>query len=147
MFGHDAVITGNTFTKNIAKYGASIFITGSNEKIAKNTYTGSTMAKQVTWKHQKQNTKINAPSKTFQKSVKSKNVVITLKSALNKLLASKKITLSVNGKTYAAKTNSKGQATLKITKLTKKGSFKYTVKFNGDSNFNKVSKTGKIIIK
>ena len=147
MFGHDAVITGNTFTKNIAKYGASIFITGSNEKIAKNTYTGSTMAKQVTWKHQKQNTKINAPSKTFKKSVKSKNVVITLKSALNKLLASKKITLSVNGKTYAAKTNSKGQATLKITKLTKKGSFKYTVKFNGDSNFNKVSKTGKIIIK
>ena len=147
MFGHDAVITGNTFTKNIAKYGASIFITGSNEKIAKNTYTGSTMAKQVTWKHQKQNTKINAPSKTFKKSVKSKNVVITLKSALNKVLASKKITLSVNGKTYAAKTNSKGQATLKITKLTKKGSFKYTVKFNGDSNFNKVSKTGKIIIK
>ena len=147
MFGHDAVITGNTFTKNIAKYGASIFITGSNEKIAKNTYTGSTQAKQVTWKHEKQKTKITAPAKTFKKSMKSKNVVITLKSALNKLLASKKITLSVNGKSYAAKTNSKGQATLKITKLTKKGSFKYTVKFNGDSNFNKVSKTGKITIK
>ena len=94
MFGHDAVITGNTFTKNIAKYGASIFITGSNEKIAKNTYTGSTQTKQATWKVQKQNTKINAPAKTFKKSVKSKNVVITLKSALNKLLASKKITLS-----------------------------------------------------
>ena len=69
------------------------------------------------------------------------------KSALNKVLASKKITLSVNGKNYAAKTNSKGQATIKITKLTKKGSFKYTVKFNGDSNFNKVSKTGKIVVK
>ena len=147
MFGHDAVINGNTFTKNTAKYGPSIFITGSNEKIAKNTYTGSTQAKQVTWKHEKQNTKINAPTKTFKKSVKSKNVVITLKSALNKLLASKKITLSVNGKNYAAKTNSKGQATIKITKLTKKGSFKYTVKFNGDSNFNKVSKTGKITVK
>ena len=147
LFGHDAVITGNTFTKNTAKYGPSLFGTGSNEKISKNTFTSSTKAKQVTWKVQKQNTKINAPAKTFKKSVKSKNVVITLKSALNKVLASKKITLSVNGKSYAAKTNSKGQATLKITKLTKKGSFKYTVKFNGDRNFNKVSKTGKITIK
>lgn len=147
LLGHDAVISGNTFTKNTAKYGPSLFGTGSNEKITKNTFTSSTKAKQVTWKVQKQNTKINAPAKTFKKSVKSKNVVITLKSALNKLLASKKITLSVNGKTYAAKTNSKGQATLKITKLTKKGSFKYTVKFNGDRNFNKVSKTGKITIK
>ncbi len=147
MFGHDAVINGNTFTKNTAKYGPSLFGTGSNEKISKNTFTSSTKAKQVTWKVQKQNTKINAPAKTFKKSVKSKNVVITLKSALNKVLASKKITLSVNGKSYAAKTNSKGQATLKITKLTKKGSFKYTVKFNGDRNFNKVSKTGKITIK
>ena len=147
LFGDDAVITENIFTKNIAKYGPSIFITGSNEKIAKNTYTGSTQAQQVIWKHEKQNTKINAPTKTFKKSVKSKNVVITLKSAAGKALASKKITLSVNGKNYAAKTNSKGQATIKITKLTKKGSFKYTVKFNGDSNFNKVSKTGKITVK
>ena len=147
LFGDDAVITENIFTKNIAKYGPSIFITGSNEKIAKNTYTGSTQAQQVIWKHEKQKTKINAPTKTFKKSVKSKNVVITLKSAAGKALASKKITLSVNGKNYAAKTNSKGQATIKITKLTKKGSFKYTVKFNGDSNFNKVSKTGKITVK
>ena len=47
LFGHNAIINGNTFTKNTAKYGPSIYITGSNEKIAKNKYTGSTQAKQV----------------------------------------------------------------------------------------------------
>ena len=35
-----------------------------------------------------------------------------------------KVTLKVKGKTYAAKTNSKGKATFKITKLTKKGTYK-----------------------
>ena len=47
LFGDNTIINGNTFTKNTAKYGPSIYITGSNEKIAKNKYTGSTQAKQV----------------------------------------------------------------------------------------------------
>ena len=33
----------------------------------------------------------------------------------------KKVTLKVNGKTFSAKTNAKGVATFKITKLTKVG--------------------------
>ena len=44
------------------------------------------------------------------------------------------------------KTNKKGQATFKV-KLTKKGTFKYTVKFAGDSQYKAVKKTGKIVIK
>ena len=52
-----------------------------------------------------------------------------------------KVSLKVNGKTYTAKTNAKGLATFKITKLTKKGSFKATVNYAGSNNYNKVTKT------
>ncbi|WP_406533570.1 PKD domain-containing protein [Methanobrevibacter sp.] len=94
----------------------------------------------------KKATKITAPKKTFKAKTKTKKVKITLKSG-STILKSKKITLKVNGKTYTAKTNSKGVATIKVTKLTKKGTFKYTVKFAGDKAYKAISKKGKIIIK
>ena len=94
----------------------------------------------------KKATMITAPKKSFKAKVKTKKVKITLKSG-STLLKSKKITLKVNGKTYTAKTNSKGVATIKVTKLTKKGTFKYTVKFAGDNAYNAITKKGKISIK
>ena len=51
-----------------------------------------------------------------------------------------KRTLKVNKKTYSAKTNAKGQATFKITKLTKKGTFKATITYKGSAYYNKVTK-------
>lgn len=90
--------------------------------------------------------KITAGKKTFKIKVKTKKYTVTLKNQYNKVLKSKKVTLKVAGKTYSAKTNSKGQATFKITKLNKRGTFKAVVKF-GDSYFNTVSKTVKITVK
>ena len=87
---------------------------------------------------------LTAAKKTFK--VKStKRISFTLKSN-GKALKSKKITLKVNGKTFSAKTNSRGVAKITI-KLSKKGSFKYSVKFAGDKTYKAVSKTNKIIIK
>lgn len=63
-----------------------------------------------------------------------------------KLIKNKKVTFTVNGKTYAATTNSKGVATVKIT-LNKKGTYKYTAKFEGDSLYNAVTKKAKLTIK
>ena len=58
-----------------------------------------------------------------------------------------KLTLKVGKKTYKAKTNSKGKATFKITKLNKKGKKTATVKFAGNKYFKALSKKVKITIK
>ena len=109
-----------------------------------NVYAASTVSAKV--KLNKEATKINAPAKTFKRKAKTKKVVITLKNSKNKVVANKKVVLTVNKKNYTVKTNKKGQATFNI-KLTKKGTFKYTVKFAGDSQYKAVKKTGKIKIK
>ena len=82
---------------------------------------------------------------TYKKSSKSKKLKATLKSG-TKVLKNKKVSFKVNGKTYTAKTNSKGIATVKI-KLTKKGTFKYTAKFAGDNVYKAISKSNKVVIK
>ena len=61
-------------------------------------------------------------------------------SNLNKVIKNAKVTIKVNKKTYTAKTNKKGVATFKINKLTKKGTFKATITYKGDSYYNKLTK-------
>lgn len=84
--------------------------------------------------------KMTAKAKTFKKSIKSKKYSVTLKNNQNKAMKNTKVTIKVNGKTYYAKTNSKGIATFKITKLIKKGTFKATVTYAGNKYYNKVTK-------
>ena len=95
----------------------------------------------------KEKTKIAAKNKKFKKSIKTKKYTITLKNSKGKALKKVKVTLKVKGKTYTAKTNSKGKATFKIKKLTKKGKYKATVTYKGDNCYNKVSKKVIITIK
>ena len=113
-------------------YLATIIFAGNNnyEKI-------STSVK-VTVK--KATPKITAKTKTFKRTLKTKKYSITLKTNQNKVMKNTKVTIKVNKKTYAAKTNKKGVATFKITKLTKKGTFKAVITYKGDSYYNKVTK-------
>ena len=97
---------------------------------------------------------ITANAKTFKSTTKTKKYTVTLKtikgsSADGKtyLKSGKKVTLKINGKTYTAKINAKGQATFKITKLTKKGKFTALIKFAGDVTYKAASKKVKITIK
>lgn len=92
----------------------------------------------------KKTTTISAP-KVNLKVKKVKKISITLKSN-GKIISGKKITIKVNGKTFSAKTNSNGVAKIKV-KVVKKGTYKYTVKFEGDKVYKSISKTGKIIVK
>ena len=70
-----------------------------------------------------------------------------MKDHQNKAMKNTKVTIKINKKVYTAKTNSKGVATFKIKKLTKKGTFKSTVSYKGDKYYNMVTKTVKIKIK
>ena len=89
---------------------------------------------------------MKASKKTFKAKVKTKKYKVSLSSG-GRYLSNCKVTIKVGGKTYSAKTNSKGVATLKIKKLKKKGSYTAIVKFGGNSYYNAVSKKVKIKVK
>lgn len=99
----------------------------------------------------KKKTTISASSKTF-KSKSTKKISVTLKTVKNAvngktyLKKGKKLTLTVNGKTYSAKTNAKGIAKFTI-KLTKKGKYSAKIKFAGDKTYKSSTKSIKITIK
>ena len=59
----------------------------------------------------------------------------------------KVVYLKVNGKTYKAKTNSKGKATIKITKLNKKGKYNAKITVKADSIYKGATKKVKITVK
>ena len=113
-----------------------IFTEYNNEILAKNVITIKKAA-----------SKITAKAKSYKSSVKTKKYVITLKNSKGKVIKKAKVTLKVNGKTYKATTTSKGKATFKITKLTKKGKYTAKIKFAGNGYYKASSASKKITIK
>lgn len=93
----------------------------------------------------KKATKITAAKKTFKVKAKTKKYTITLKSGTSPV---KKVVvyLKIKGKTFKAKTNSKGKATFKIS-FKKKGTIKSKITFKGNKYYLKSSKTVKIKFK
>lgn len=94
----------------------------------------------------KQTAKMTVAKKTYKATAKTKKVTATFKSAKGNAIKNKKITFKVKGKTYTAKTNAKGVATINV-KLTKKGTYTVTAKFAGDDTYNAISKSNKLILK
>ena len=145
--GKSASLT--TGTNGVATYKLSAAKAGNyklNIKFAgDNNYAASSGV--ATIKLTKQATKLVAGKKAFKVKVKTKKYAVTLKDNKNKAIKGVKLTLKVKGKTYSAKTNAKGQAIFKITKLTKRGTHKAVVKFAGNNYYNAVSKTVKITVK
>lgn len=107
-------------------------------------YTSGHTTVKVTVK--KATPKLTAKKTTFKLKAKSKKYIVTLKNNLKKAMKNVKVTVKVKGKTYTAKTNSKGKATFKL-KLTKKGTFKATVTYKGNKYYNKVTKKVNIKVK
>ena len=92
----------------------------------------------------KKTASISASAKSFKSTAKTKKITVTLKTMNNPynkknyLKSGKTITLKINGVTYTAKTNAKGQATFSI-KLTKKGKYTAAISFAGDKTYNAAS--------
>ena len=120
-------------------YTSKITFAGNNNYISSSTIVKIDVKKATP--------KLTAKAKTFKKSLKTKKYTVTLKTNKNKVMKNVKVTIKVNKKTYSAKTNTKGVATFKITKLIKKGTFKATITYSGDKYYNKVTKKVKITIK
>ena len=119
---------------------------------AKITFNGDTnydkSTKDVKVTVRKATPKMSAKKKTFKRTVKTKKYTIVLKDNACKAMKKVKVTLKIKGKKIiTAKTNSKGKATFKIKKLTKKGIYKSIVTFKGNKYFKKVTKTVKIKVK
>lgn len=130
-----------SFQVNIAKagtYTAQIIFSGDD------LYKNSSAASKVVIKKKKMSLKV--PKKTYRASVKVKKLTATLKDNKGKVIASKKIYFKVNGKTYSAKTNKKGVASVKV-KITKRKTYSVSVTFKGDSSYNKVTVKSKLVIK
>ena len=122
-----------------------------NTYMAKVTFNGdtyydkSTLDVKVTVN--KASPKLTGNAKTFKFEDKTKKYTVTLKDNNGNVLKNKKISLKVNGKTYTANTNSKGVATFKLTKLSKKGTYNAVISFAGDKDYNKISKSAKLTVK
>ena len=95
----------------------------------------------------KSSVKLTAKKASFKVKTKTKLYSVTLKNNKNKAVKNVKVTLKVKGKTYSAKTNSKGKATFKINKLTKKGTFKSVVRFAGNKYYKIATKTINLTVK
>lgn len=89
---------------------------------------------------------LNVQNKVYKASEKSKILTATLIENNKKTVANKLLTFTVNGKTYSAKTNSAGVASVKVS-LSSKKIYSFTVKFAGDDCYGSATKSAKVIIK
>ncbi|WP_292609429.1 hypothetical protein, partial [Methanobrevibacter sp. UBA188] len=157
--GNGKPISGASLTVDLN--GAKTYTTDANGQVnvstkksvpktytAKITFNGNSIydksSKNVKVTLKKGTPKITAKTKTFKVATKVKKYTITLKNNLNKAMTKSVVYLKVAGKTYKAKANSQGKVTFKITKLNKKGTFKATITYKGNTYYNKVTKKATI---
>ncbi|WP_297981955.1 Ig-like domain-containing protein [uncultured Methanobrevibacter sp.] len=89
---------------------------------------------------------LTVPTKSYKASAKTKTLTATFKDARGIVLKGKKISFTVNGKTYIGTTNTKGIATVKVS-LSKKGTYSVTSKFEGDITFSSITRSSKLVLK
>lgn len=87
----------------------------------------------------KANPRIIATNKAFKVKTKVKKITATLKDNKGRIMKNTLLTLTISGKKYSIRTNSKGIATFKVS-LNKKGTFKAYINFKANSNYNAVKK-------
>ena len=90
-------------------------------------------------------TSLTTKKYNFKRYAKTKKLTTVLKSGKT-VLKYQKVVFRVNGRNYVGKTNYKGIATVNI-KLTKKGTFKYSVKYAGTNTYNTITRYNYVALK
>ena len=124
--------------KNAGTYTFAVAYLGDDD------YNGSFIVAKIVVKKQKGS--LTVPAKSYKASAKTKTLTATFKSASGKPVANKKITFTVNSKTYSATTDAKGVAKVNVS-LSKKGTYSFTAKFAGNNMYAAMTKTAKLTIK
>jgi len=111
-------------------------------------YNGSFVVNKITIS--KKPTSLVVPNKKYSLGTKSKVITVTLqgKKAFGQgsvVCAGRIVKVTVNGKTYTAKTNSKGVVNIKVN-INRRGTYTVTTKFDGDYCCNSQKSTSKLII-
>lgn len=90
--------------------------------------------------------KLSASNKSYKASAKTKELTATFKTSNGNPISGKKISFTVNGKTYTASTNSNGLAKVNVS-LSKKGTYSFTAKYAGDETYKATSVKSKLTLK
>ena len=107
-------------------------------------YNGSFIVAKIVVNKQKGS--LTVPAKSYTASAKTKTLTATFKSASGKVVKGKKISFTLNGKTYTATTDAKGVAKVNVS-ISKKGTYTVTAKFAGNTMYDAITKTAKLTIK
>lgn len=126
------------YLKTPKTYKASVSFKGDKN------YKSCSKTVQITVKKQKPT--ITLKTKSLKAKSKKKIIKVVLKDQFKKAISKKTLKITINKKTYSAKTNSKGIASFKVSLKTKK-TYKYTVKFKGNSYYKAISKNGSVKVK
>lgn len=124
--------------KNSGFYTFAVCFLGDEE------YNGSFIVAKITVNKQK--AKLTTSNKSYKSNAKTKTLTATFKTAKGNPLSGKTIKFTVNGKTYSAKTNANGVASVKVSLSTKK-TYAFTAKFAGDDSYAALSVSAKVTIK
>jgi len=142
------VLSAKTNTQGVATFKVSLKNTGKYPVTVSfnqdNDYKSS--LKKVTVTVKKQKPALTIQTKTLNAKSKTKTVKVLFKDQFKKAIAKTLVKITVNKKTYSAKTNSKGVAAFKVSLKSKK-TYKITAKFSGNKYYDKVSKSGSIKLK
>ena len=124
--------------KNPKTYNTQISFKGDSDYKA--------ISKNVKISVKKQKPSLTLKTKTLKLKNKKKIIQVQFKNQFKKAISNAKVKITINKKTYTAKTNSKGVASFKVV-LKTKNKFKLTAKFAGSKYYNAVSKTGYVRVK
>ncbi|WP_296804588.1 hypothetical protein [uncultured Methanobrevibacter sp.] len=147
------VLNGVKYNKNTNQKGQATLAIPT--KLLPNTYTATfsfagdneynKVSKKAKLTVSKITQKITVNTNKFKTTDKTKKYLVSLKASNGKAIKNTNVNLKVNGKIYTAKTNSKGQAIFKLTKLNK-GTYKASIKVAGNRYYKAASKNVKITV-